>query len=85
MGGSENDLFHLAEKLAQSGGPRPKLFQCCGLDDGLLETNRRFKRHAQSLGLDLTYTEGSGAHEWGNWDAMIQEALRWLPLERPAP
>ena len=80
VAGSENDLFRLAEKLAESDGPKPKLFQCCGLDDQLLETNHRFRDHAVELGLDLTYTEGPGAHEWGYWDVMIQEVLSWLPL-----
>lgn len=78
--GSDNDLFHLAEKVAGGSSPKPRLFQCCGLDDQLLDSNHRFKRHAEALGLDLTYTEGPGEHEWGYWDTMIREVLEWLPL-----
>jgi S-formylglutathione hydrolase FrmB len=79
-GGGENDLFQLAASLATSVGPKPKLFQCCGTEDFLYEDNIRFRDHASSLGLDLVYEEGPGAHEWGYWDRHIQRVLEWLPL-----
>jgi S-formylglutathione hydrolase FrmB len=78
--GGENDLFQLAASLATSAGPKPKLFQCCGTEDFLYEDNIRFRDHASSLGLDLVYEEGPGAHEWGYWDRHIQRVLEWLPL-----
>ncbi len=83
--GSDNDLFHLASRLAASGKPRPKLFQCCGTEDFLYDENLRFRDHLGGLGLDLTYEEGPGAHEWGYWDANIQRVLAWLPLPKQTP
>ncbi len=80
IAGSENDLFHLAERVAASAGPRPKLYQWCGLDDPLYEHSRRFKEHAGRLGLDLTHEEGPGGHDWASWDRQIQRVLQWLPL-----
>ncbi|MFD1957700.1 alpha/beta hydrolase [Paenibacillus thailandensis] len=80
--GGENDLFHLAERLARYEGPKTKLFQCCGTEDFLYEDNRRFLAHATKLGLDVTYEEEPGTHEWGYWDAKIQRVLDWLPLDR---
>lgn len=79
--GSEHDLFHLADKVA---GYRiqPRLYQCCGAEDFLYAGNVRFREHAQKLGLDLTYEEGPGEHEWGYWDRQIQKVLAWLPLEK---
>lgn len=82
LAGSENDLFHLAEALARSDGPRPKLYQWCGTDDGLYDGNVRFRDKAKDLGLDLTYDESPGGHEWACWDTHIQHVLRWLPLRR---
>jgi len=76
--GSENDLFHLARKVAKSKGPKPRLFQCCGTEDFLYKDNLRFRDEAKKLKLDLTYTEGPGSHEWGYWDARIQDALRFF-------
>jgi putative tributyrin esterase len=78
--GSDDDVMGLAEKVARSDGPKPKLHQCCGTEDFLYQGNVRFRDHAQKLGLDLTYEEGPGQHEWGYWDAMIQKVLAWLPL-----
>jgi putative tributyrin esterase len=79
--GSDNDLFHLAEQVAASSGPKPKLFQCCGTEDFLYKDNIKFLEQARSLGLDLTYEEEPGSHEWGYWDLKIQRVLEWLPLQ----
>ncbi|AEI39583.1 alpha/beta hydrolase [Paenibacillus mucilaginosus] len=78
--GSGSDLFHLASRLAASGGPRPKLYQCCGTEDFLYGSNIRFRDHCRTLGIELTYEEEPGTHEWGYWDRKIQSVLGWLPL-----
>ncbi len=80
--GSEHDLFGLAETLARSAGPKPRLFQWCGTEDFLYRGNLAFRDHARRLGLDLTYTDGPGDHQWKHWDEQIQHVLRWLPLPR---
>lgn len=80
--GSRHDTLALATKLAQSGEPRPLLYQCCGTADFLYDHNLRFRDHARSLGLDLAYDEHPGrAHDWGYWDEAIQRVLRWLPIK----
>ncbi len=56
------------------------LFQCCGTEDFLYEDNIRFRDWARELGLELTYEEEPGDHEWGYWDKKIQRVLEWLPL-----
>jgi S-formylglutathione hydrolase FrmB len=81
LAGSANDTMHLAAKVARSKGPKPRLYQCCGTEDFLYDQNLRFRDHALALGMDLTYEEGPGEHEWGYWDRMIQRVLAWLPLQ----
>jgi S-formylglutathione hydrolase FrmB len=80
IAGTDNDLFGLASRLAGSEGPKPLLFQCCGTEDFLYESNIRFRDHCRSLGLPLTYEEGPGSHDWSYWDANIQRVLKWLPV-----
>ena len=80
--GSEHDLLHLAEVVAASDGPKPLLYQWCGVDDFLYPSNLAFRDRAQSLGLPLTYTDGPGDHQWKHWDEHIQHVLAWLPLPR---
>lgn len=78
--GSPNDLFYLARQVATSDAPAPRLYQCCGTADALYDNNVRAKAYFLSLGLDLTYEEGPGEHEWGYWDQQIQRVLAWLPV-----
>ena len=80
IAGSDNDLFHLAAKAAQSEQPQPKLYQWCGTEDFLYEANVKFRDFVQTLAFDYTYSEGPGDHSWGHWDDQIQKVLAWLPL-----
>ncbi len=50
-----------------------KIFATCGDGDRLLEQNRRFQTAAESAGLDLTYREGKGVHNYRFWN-------EWLPI-----
>jgi S-formylglutathione hydrolase FrmB len=80
--GTDADLFTLAQRVAVSPGPKPRLFLCCGTEDELLGDNHDFRRRLESVHLEHTYEEGPGNHEWGYWDAQIQRVLNWLPLAR---
>lgn len=78
--GTDNDLLHLAEKLAASDRPRPKLYAWCGTEDRLYMANVRMAEHLRRAGLDVTYEEGPGEHTWDVWDRQIQRVIDWLPL-----
>ena len=78
--GSENDLFFLAERMAEIRGQAPRLFQWCGTEDFLYEDNIRFRDHARKLGLDLTYEEGPGDHDWRYWDETIRRVTDWFAM-----
>lgn len=80
--GSQNDLFALAENVARSKWKKIPLYAWCGTEDFLIESNRRFEAHAESLGLHLTYEEEPGIHEWSYWDRLIQRVLEWLPIPK---
>jgi putative tributyrin esterase len=79
--GSDNDLLHLAGRLAEGSGPRPALYQCCGTADFVYPENASFRDHLRGLGIQVAYHEHPGeGHEWGYWDRMIQDVIEWLPL-----
>lgn len=78
--GTENDLFHLVDRVSVSGGCKPKIYQCCGTEDFLYADNIRFKESCEKSGLDYTYEEEPGVHEWGYWDMKIRKVLQWLPM-----
>ncbi|MEM6392832.1 MAG: alpha/beta hydrolase family protein [Planctomycetota bacterium] len=84
--GSPNDLFALARNASANPQPTPKLYQCCGTDDFLIDDNHRFRDLAHNLSLDLLYEEHPGhAHTWAYWDQQIQRVLDWLPLPTDPP
>jgi putative tributyrin esterase len=82
IAGGNDDLFHLARRLAGSRSPKPLLYQWCGTEDHLYPFNLRFRDHAKALRLPLTYEEGPGDHSWSHWDRRIQRVLDWLPLRK---
>lgn len=75
---SDDDLLHLLQTADK--GALPRLFQCCGTEDFLYADNQRFRETARAAGIDITYEEGPGVHDWAFWDCWIQRVLDWLPL-----
>jgi S-formylglutathione hydrolase FrmB len=76
-----NDLFYLADKVAESGKERPRLYICCGTEDFLYNDNQLFLNKVRKLNYDVTYKEGPGNHNWEYWDTMIQDILKWIYLK----
>lgn len=53
----------------------PALSFDCGLDDALLDANRRLDAILCEVGLPHTYLEHPGGHTWDYWDEHVREAL----------
>jgi len=71
--GGPEDVFALAERADRTTLPALRID--CGVDDFLIEDNRRFHRHLESLGISHEYAEFPGGHSWGYWDLHVQEAV----------
>lgn len=80
--GSDKDPKALLLKLKEEGRPVPKMYLCCGTEDGLVTANRDLRDFLNENGVDLTYVEGPGKHDWVFWDTYIKKVLDWLPLDR---
>lgn len=78
---SDCDYDALARRCAQAGERRPRFYMACGTEDGLIAANRAYRDELLSLGYDVTWVETPGTHSWPFWDAQIERALSWLPLE----
>ena len=74
--GSDNDVFALAERCDPA--TRPALRIDCGVDDFLIEDNRRFHAHLNALGCAHEYAEPPGGHDWGYWDTHIQDTIAFV-------
>ncbi len=76
---SGGDLQELGRALARSGGPKPKIYQSCGTEDAMLQSNRDFRDVISELGFDPEYDERAGQHDWPFWDAGLERVIAWLP------
>lgn len=79
---SKNDLNSLVKNIEKNNLPKPKLYQCCGSRDFLIEDNHIFRDSMEKTSFDFTYKEWAGKHEWGFWDTAIQKVLKWLPVKK---
>lgn len=71
----------LKEKEKDPTIKTPKIYLACGTEDKLLISNRIYKEMFEKAGVDLTYEEGAGGHDWEFWNEYIQHVLDWLPLD----
>ena len=51
-----------------------------GTEDFTYEVNQQMRRALEQLGIDFTYEEHPGIHDWDYWDTHIQRALDWMAL-----
>jgi S-formylglutathione hydrolase FrmB len=56
------------------------LYVGCGTEDPLEPDNRLLVRAIEDAGLAMKTSFVPGEHEWGLWDAEIQQVLDWLPI-----
>jgi S-formylglutathione hydrolase FrmB len=80
VAGTSNDLMWLLDQVDLSATVMPELYVCCGTEDSLYDENATFRDACQAKGIALTVDFGSGEHDWGYWDAKIQDVLDWLPV-----
>ncbi len=78
--GTDADLYTLIAKRKTEGVDLPPLFQSVGTEDFIYPGNVSAHKKFVELGLDVTYEEHPGIHNWEYWDTHIQRALNWLPL-----
>lgn len=53
----------------------PKLRFDCGVDDILIEGNRKLHHQLKELNIAHTYQEHSGKHEWSYWETHIKDTI----------
>lgn len=77
--GTRHDLFAVLDRLVASKTAIPRLYACCGEEDGLYEHNTTFRDFARKKGVELAWQSDPGyAHTWDYWDLRIQNVLEWM-------
>ena len=81
--GTRDDLLRLVAGVDPARLPALKLW--CGMQDGLVVANERFRDACVAAGTPVELVLGPGTHDWAYWDARIQDVLAWLPLPGAGP
>lgn len=76
--GTPVDLRHLVQLHLAHHVQLPELFIGCGTEDFLYQDNVKFHDYLLQRGINHTYIESPGVHDWAFWDAYIQKVLAWL-------
>ena len=77
---SDRDLFYLTTKLKEEGREMPKTFQTVGTEDFTWDFNVTARDHFVKLGMDHTFIQRPGTHNFEFWDGALKDYLEWLPL-----
>lgn len=80
---SDNDLFYLTQQLDKVDKPKPKIYQSCGTDDPLYDTNLAYKElitQSTSNFHDYYYIEEEGGHDWKFWNQQLPIMLKTLGI-----
>lgn len=54
------------------------IFMACGTQDYLLRHNRKFYEFLVGEGVDVTYRESPGSHDWTFWNEYLEPAVLWM-------
>lgn len=79
--GSEHDVFALAERLARSGAPKPKIFTSIGTKDPHWDENLRLRTLLIKNDYDVHWEQGPFIHDWTSWNHYIELALAWASAQ----
>ncbi len=80
--GSLDDTKQLIDQAVENNVKLPALYVCIGTEDFTYQFTKDYMDYARGKGLDITYEDGPGKHDWQFWDTYIQRVLNWLPINR---
>lgn len=80
--GTDRDILYLTSKLKEQGVEMPKTFQTVGTEDFTWDFNYAAREHFVKLGMDHTFIQRPGTHNFEFWDRALKDYLDWLPLTK---
>lgn len=79
---SECFLPNLIDRAKRENRELPYIYQSCGTEDFLYQSNLRYKKILEDGGVNVTYEEWRGNHDWDFWEESLKHLMEWLPLKR---
>lgn len=75
---SVNNPEYLIRKLKEENKAIPSIYMACGTEDFLIEENRAFHKFLATEGVEVTYIESPGIHNWEYWNRYLEPSIQWL-------
>ena len=76
---NENDVIWLAQQRVKEC-TAPRLFMFCGTEDFGYALNTIARDDLRMMGVDVTWREAPGTHDFKIWDAQLPAFLDWLEV-----
>jgi len=76
--GANKADYSVLKALLKSRGELPPFRFDCGKEDWLIEPNRRLHEALCQAGIEHSYEEYPGAHEWLYWEEHLEDSLRFF-------
>ena len=73
---------YLVKERLEKGDTIQPIYMACGTEDFLLEQNRAFRDFLKESGVELTYHESKGIHDWDFWNEYLEKAIQWMLSEK---
>ena len=75
---TENNPEYLIKERLKKGDAIQPIFLACGTEDFLIDENREFRDFLKDRGVDVTYRESVGIHDWSFWNEYLEPAIQWM-------
>lgn len=81
---TENDNRYLARLASESGKPLPRIFACCGKQDGCHDMQVEDCAYFRSLPhpFDVQFFDCDGVHNYEFADKWLNTLIQWLPIAK---
>ena len=66
----------MTERLKKEEKIQP-IFMACGSEDFLLNENHEFRDFLEKKGVDVTYKESTGIHDWKFWNGSLTRKQKY--------
>lgn len=77
MVGTKNDTRYMVLYAAEMKADLPRMYAAVGTADFSYEYAKKYLDFMKSNGIEVTYEEFPGGHEWKVWDEAIQRFIPW--------
>lgn len=75
----EHDLFSAADEFSKlPPEKRARIYMAVGREDFLYGGVLDFKSHLEASGVEFSFEEGPGSHNWDFWDEYVKHALKFF-------